>query len=166
MLHTLCYLVRLPYPCLQRTSILLTLMTDVGQGGAMGIEDAAALGVVLAGANPSEIPQRLEVWEKIRLNRSSGIQYFANVGNDKEDAGHAGVAKYIPVDKIPSKPLRTLPAAGTDSFSENPEEFFQFVLGYDVFRDSVLQMKEIIPDFALPDKFFESEPARGPYVYP
>lgn len=69
----------------------------------MGVEDAEALGVVFIGATPSQIPERLRIWESIRLNRSSGIQFYANVGTDQSDARHAGAAKYLPADKIPSE---------------------------------------------------------------
>lgn len=76
---------------------------DVGQGGSMGMEDAEALGVVMAGATPAQLSERLKVWEKIRLNRSSGIQFFANIGSTKADTRHAGAAKYLSAERLPSK---------------------------------------------------------------
>ncbi|KAK6087680.1 FAD binding domain protein [Seiridium cupressi] len=48
-----------------------------GQGGAMAIEDGAALGAVLPiGTKASEIPARLALWQKCRQNRVEHIRAF------------------------------------------------------------------------------------------
>lgn len=46
----------------------------MGQGAAQAIEDACALGVVLPPETPAEeIPQRLELWQRIRKDRACKI---------------------------------------------------------------------------------------------
>ena len=59
-------------------------MKDHGQGGAQGIEDGLALGLAFCGVtNPSQIEERLEIYEKIRRNRASSIQILSNFGYDE-----------------------------------------------------------------------------------
>ncbi|KAI1368724.1 hypothetical protein F5Y08DRAFT_335290 [Xylaria arbuscula] len=55
-----------------------------GQGAAQAIEDAAALGTVLPrGTHPSDIPERLKLYEKIRYERAHMIQeYSRQAGRD------------------------------------------------------------------------------------
>lgn len=58
-----------------------------GQGAAQAIEDAAALSVVLPrGTAPGAIPERLELYEKIRFERAHKIQDFSRqAGRDWKD---------------------------------------------------------------------------------
>ena len=59
--------------------------TDHAQGGAQGIEDGLALGLVLHGVtDPSQIGDRLILYEKIRRNRASAITVMSNFGFDEE----------------------------------------------------------------------------------
>ncbi|TGJ85877.1 hypothetical protein E0Z10_g2861 [Xylaria hypoxylon] len=55
-----------------------------GQGAGQAIEDAAALGTVLPkGTYPSDIPERLQLYEKIRYRRAHTIQeYSRQAGRD------------------------------------------------------------------------------------
>ena len=58
-----------------------------GQGAAVAIEDAAALGVVLErGVRKDEVSDRLKLYERIRYKRASTIQEFTRqVGKDVPD---------------------------------------------------------------------------------
>lgn len=60
---------------------------DQGQGGGVAIEDSVALSVVLPlGTTPEEVPERLQLWEKIRYDRASNIQEFSRqAGKDLVD---------------------------------------------------------------------------------
>jgi hypothetical protein len=54
--------------------------TDQGQGGGQSVEDAEALGALLAGltrAQSSQIPERLKLVEEIRIERASKIQGYS-----------------------------------------------------------------------------------------
>lgn len=66
----------------------------LAQGGAMAIEDAFSLGVMLpAGTTPDEVPERLKLYNKARYERASTIQNYSRIaGGDgvvKEDASAA-----------------------------------------------------------------------------
>ena len=65
----------------------------LAQGGAMAIEDAFSLGVMLtAGTTPDEIPERLRLYNNARYERASTIQDYSRiVGKDgvKKDASTA-----------------------------------------------------------------------------
>lgn len=51
-----------------------------GQGGGVAIEDAASLAVVLERSTPKEeITARLELYEKIRINRANRIQELSRI---------------------------------------------------------------------------------------
>jgi 2-polyprenyl-6-methoxyphenol hydroxylase-like FAD-dependent oxidoreductase len=56
----------------------------LAQGGAMAIEDAFSLGVMLpAGTTPDDIPQRLLLYNKARYERATTIQNYSRiVGGD------------------------------------------------------------------------------------
>lgn len=58
-----------------------------GQGAAVAIEDAVALGVVLErGLTREEIPDRLKLWESIRYKRACTIQEYTRLaGKDVQD---------------------------------------------------------------------------------
>ncbi|KAI1356335.1 hypothetical protein F5Y01DRAFT_323784 [Xylaria sp. FL0043] len=74
------------------TRIRLALLGDAahpftphqGQGAGQAIEDAAALGTVFPkGSNPSDVPERLQLYEKIRYERAHMIQeYSRQAGRD------------------------------------------------------------------------------------
>ncbi len=69
-----------------KTLVMLTIV-DQGQGGGIAIEDAASLSVVLPfGTKPEEIPERLQLYEKIRFERANKIQEFSRqAGKDFVD---------------------------------------------------------------------------------
>lgn len=55
----------------------------LAQGGAQGVEDAVALGVVLYGATTrDDIQKRLQIYQEVRIKRASVIQILSNMGAD------------------------------------------------------------------------------------
>ncbi|KAE8453258.1 hypothetical protein EG329_011325 [Mollisiaceae sp. DMI_Dod_QoI] len=58
-----------------------------GQGGGVAMEDSMALSVVLPlGTTPEEIPERLQLYQKIRYDRANNIQEFSRqAGKDVMD---------------------------------------------------------------------------------
>jgi 2-polyprenyl-6-methoxyphenol hydroxylase-like FAD-dependent oxidoreductase len=60
-----------------------------GQGAGCAMEDAAALAAVLQkGVTPKEIPERLKLYEKIRLERAHKIQDYSRIaGRDLTEDG-------------------------------------------------------------------------------
>jgi hypothetical protein len=60
------------------------LKLDQGQGGAMAIEDAAALGVLLSGLKSKDvIAERLQQFEQLRVKRVAAMVIFSSVGQDE-----------------------------------------------------------------------------------
>lgn len=58
----------------------------MGQGAAQAIEDGCALGVVLPqGTAPEEIPERLELWQKLRMERVHRIVEHTRHRGRKKD---------------------------------------------------------------------------------
>lgn len=79
-------------------------MADQGQGGAQGLEDGLALGIILCGAEtPAEIERRLEVYYTTRHTRTSVIQILSNVGADQADLVSDQLRQYMSDDEIPRK---------------------------------------------------------------
>jgi len=67
----------------------------LAQGGAMAIEDGAALGVMLGrGTQPEDVPERLQLYNKARYERATNIQQFSvEVGSDSVAAKPGESAK-------------------------------------------------------------------------
>ena len=65
----------------------------LAQGGAMAIEDGAALGVMLGdGATPENVPERLKLYNQARYERATNIQqYSVQVGGDNVKSGSGPV---------------------------------------------------------------------------
>jgi len=58
----------------------LTTQADQGQGGACAIEDAASLGVVLQrGVHYEDIPERLRLYQDIRIERAHQVQEYSRI---------------------------------------------------------------------------------------
>ena len=69
----------------------------------MAIEDGAALGVLFSDLrSKDEIPDRLALFQRLRLNRVSAMQVFSSVGQD-EAAKIAGVVQPYVEGPVPSK---------------------------------------------------------------
>ncbi|KAL2867850.1 putative salicylate hydroxylase [Aspergillus lucknowensis] len=100
------------------------MLPHQGQGGAQAIEDAGALSEVFADlATPTEeeIRHRLELFEKLRLNRASAIQIFSNAGQDESWKIREQAQRYLPKGaEVPS----------------SPGEFMKHNFGYDVLHEA------------------------------
>ena len=76
----------------------------MAQGGAQGIEDGCAIGLVMYGVtDPSQIPERLAAYQKARYNRASFIQIASNYGLD--DHVQSELANYLEDREMPSKSI-------------------------------------------------------------
>ncbi|KAM7212858.1 salicylate hydroxylase [Rhypophila decipiens] len=115
------------------------MLPHQGQGGAQGIEDGIAMGIALSGvSSPSDIPQRLDIFEKARRDRASAIQILSNAGQEQVDIIHKEVEKYVGF--VP----------------KTPQEFSHFNWGHDIVRSTELLLrKEVDPEFKLPEGFFQ-----------
>lgn len=67
----------------------------IGQGGAMAIEDAVSLGVMLSrGVASADIPERLELYNKARHERATTIQGYSRIaGGDGVKPGEENAAR-------------------------------------------------------------------------
>ncbi len=85
-----------------------------GQGSNQAIEDAGALGLVLASVNdPAEVSARLKVFENVRINRVSIIQTLSMVRAGNEKNVEEALKKYYPPGaKIPG----SFPERNWDAF--------------------------------------------------
>lgn len=52
--------------------------------------------------NPEVLEQRLHVYEKIRINRSSVMQIFSNAGQDQPEIIQEAASKFMDIGKVPS----------------------------------------------------------------
>lgn len=60
------------------------------------------MGIVMAGATPDQVPERLVMYEKIRKSRASVMQIFSNAGQDEPELIREEASKYIPAEMVPS----------------------------------------------------------------
>ncbi|KEF62590.1 uncharacterized protein A1O9_00563 [Exophiala aquamarina CBS 119918] len=74
-----------------------------GQGSNQAIEDAGALGVVLAGVEtPAEVPARLKVFESVRIRRVSVIQLLSTTRAGTEKTVEEALKQYVsPGTRVP-----------------------------------------------------------------
>ena len=81
---------------------------DQGQGGAQAIEDAAAMGTLLANIPPNNldskaiIEQRLHMYQEVRRRRAAAIQIFSNSGQDEAEKVEQEARGYVD-GSVPSK---------------------------------------------------------------
>lgn len=75
---------------------------DQAQGGAQGLEDGLAMGLCMSGVtSPSQIEERLAIYENIRRSRAALIQILSNYGAD--EVKESGIADFLDGRKMPSK---------------------------------------------------------------
>jgi len=68
-----------------------------GQGSNQAIEDAGALGVVLAGVEThADVPERLKVFESVRIRRASVIQVLSTTRAGTEKSVEESLKQYVP----------------------------------------------------------------------
>nr|XP_036575409.1 putative salicylate hydroxylase [Colletotrichum truncatum]KAF6781972.1 putative salicylate hydroxylase [Colletotrichum truncatum] len=103
-------LYRAPLPTWRKGKLVLAgdaahpMLPHQGQGGAMGIEDGAALGIVFANiTDSSQIEERLALYEKLRRSRASAIQILSNVGLDQSHLVKNDLLEFLKEEDIPSK---------------------------------------------------------------
>jgi salicylate hydroxylase len=82
----------------------LTQMLPFGsQGANQAIEDAGALGLLLATVkDPAEMQRRLELFEKLRLRRASRVQILSSVRVGRENFVEDKIKPYLE-DGMPCK---------------------------------------------------------------
>ncbi|CCF40830.1 hypothetical protein CH063_11297 [Colletotrichum higginsianum] len=162
-------LYRAPIPTWRKGRMVLIgdaahpMLPHQGQGGAQAIEDGVALGVCLSNVTSgADVPERLEVFERIRRNRASAVTIFSNAAQDEAEKIREAASRFVPADRIPSefssidtgdkehRRLLTLEAA-------NPEGFYDFHFDYDIIEDSVKHMRTLHAGFKLPDSFLQCQ---------
>ena len=77
-------------------NVLLTdIIADMGQGGAMAIEDAVSIATLLPLGTPcSEIPTRLEMYQSARRPRVDLVlEYTRRNGKDENDSTSARISR-------------------------------------------------------------------------
>ncbi|KAG8527846.1 uncharacterized protein KY384_006762 [Bacidia gigantensis] len=140
-----------PIPTWHRERLVLIgdaahpMLPHQGQAGAQGIEDGAAIGVLLAGLQAGgldgvdgekgvkveavELEQRLQAFEAVRRKRASVMQIFSNAGQDE-------------AEKIREEAERVLgPGARVPA---NQAEFHEFNFGHDVVAESEELLRELL----------------------
>ncbi|KAJ5273175.1 salicylate hydroxylase [Penicillium angulare] len=71
--------------CVAETDQSEQMLPFGGQGSNQAIEDGGALGLLLAGVDePSEIPHRLELFERLRMRRATRVQILSSVRANRE----------------------------------------------------------------------------------
>ncbi|KAF6826677.1 putative salicylate hydroxylase [Colletotrichum plurivorum] len=139
-------LYRAPLPTWHKGKLVLAgdaahpMLPHQGQGGAMGIEDGAALGIVLANVtNRSQIEERLELYKNLRRNRASAIQILSNVGLDQSHLVKNDLLEFLNEEDIP----------------KNAPDIMAFNMSYDVISEATKLMQRVDPSFVLPPQFFD-----------
>jgi salicylate hydroxylase len=118
------------------------MLPHMAQGGAQGMEDGFALGVVLHGAKTAaDVKARLAIYQSVRRLRASVIQVLSNVGQDETNLVKNDLMEFLKEDEIP----------------KTPADSIKFNMGYDIVRSTVEAMKKLDPDFELPKDFFETD---------
>jgi len=119
------------------------MLPHYAQGGAQGIEDGLALGLVMHGAtDASQIEERLVIYEKIRRNRAASIQVLSNFGYDES---HETIAKELS-GLLEGRAVPT-----------NLNERVELAYSEDVLQRTVQLMTEFDPSWKLPEGFFPAE---------
>ena len=67
-----------------------------GQGGAMAIEDAGALGVLFSDVGPEDdLSYRIQLFEDLRKNRASATQIMSNTAQDEATKIEEKIQPYL-----------------------------------------------------------------------
>ncbi|KAF9872153.1 FAD binding domain-containing protein [Colletotrichum karsti] len=139
-------LYRAPLPTWTKGKLVLAgdsahpMLPHQGQGGAMGIEDGAALGIIFTNVtNPSQVPERLALYEKLRRNRASAIQILSNVGLDQAHLVRNELMEFLEEKHIP----------------KDHRAIMSFNMSYDIISEAVKLMEDSDASFLLPTHFFD-----------
>lgn len=103
---------------------MLATFKDQGQGGAQAIEDAGALSIIFSNLPPdadlASIQSRLQLFQRVRINRASLMQIFSNAGQDESWKIKERAQKLLGDANLPTSPL----------------EYMAHNFSYDVLEDS------------------------------
>jgi salicylate hydroxylase len=97
----------------------------IGQGAAMAIEDGGILGVLLDHCDPSQISNRLELFQRIRHDRVSATQIIARVKATMSSLAEVEelYRDYFPDDVYPSKSIGVFPPLFSSHFCDDNWNF-------------------------------------------
>lgn len=126
-----------------------------GQGAAIAMEDAVALATVLEkGCNRNEVPERLELYNRIRYERACRVQQYTRLaGKDVEDS------------KLDSKSvLRDIPGVGRGlELTKLAIQYRMYNFGHDEFDNSAQKLREWKWS-RMPKPVFDMPVAFGPIL--
>lgn len=128
---------------------------DHGQGGAQGIEDGLALGLVMHGATDvSQMEERLCLFEKIRRNRASSIQVMSNTPYDEPMPPE--LAEFLEGQPLPGKCCGTSWGSVADRMfvSASMGDMVKLAYGPDIVQRIVQTMTAFDSNWKLPEDFF------------
>ncbi|OQV00738.1 FAD binding domain-containing protein [Cladophialophora immunda] len=101
---------KMPIPTLTKGNVVLIgdaahpMLPHQAQGGAMAVEDGAALGVLFSDLMSQDAVQdRLDMFQRLRLDRVSAIQILSSVGQDEIHKVIDSARPYVE-DPIPTTP--------------------------------------------------------------
>lgn len=96
--------------------------TVLGMGGAIAIEDAVSLALILHdGVSASEVPERLKLYQEIRHERATTVQYGSRVSGN--DVGDIPEGSSSPCDPSPRSWAHRVSGFNRDVASENAHHF-------------------------------------------
>ncbi|KAI8163944.1 hypothetical protein K4K49_009816 [Colletotrichum sp. SAR 10_70] len=140
-------LYRAPLPTWRKGKLVLAgdaahpMLPHQGQGGAQGIEDGVALGIIFSDAtDPSQVEERMSLYEKLRRGRASAIQILSNVGIDEAHKVKKDLMEFLNEEDIPT----------------DHRGIMSFTYSYDVIKEATEVMKKFDHGFALPPNFFDN----------
>ncbi|KAH7147530.1 hypothetical protein DER46DRAFT_704086 [Fusarium sp. MPI-SDFR-AT-0072] len=78
------------------------MLPHQGQGGAQSFEDAAALGVLFpADTTVDDVPQRLELYNKLRYPRSVTVMFMSKINDERRGEMMEDLRKFVPDAELP-----------------------------------------------------------------
>ncbi|KAI1046444.1 hypothetical protein LB505_013142 [Fusarium chuoi] len=78
------------------------MLPHQGQGGAQSFEDAAALGVLFpADTTLDVVPQRLELYNKLRYPRSVTVMFMSKINDERRGEMMDDLRKFVPDAELP-----------------------------------------------------------------
>ncbi|RKL41506.1 hypothetical protein BFJ72_g5398 [Fusarium proliferatum] len=78
------------------------MLPHQGQGGAQSFEDAAALGVLFpADTTLDDVPQRLELYNRLRYPRSVTVMFMSKINDERRGEMMDDLRKFVPDAELP-----------------------------------------------------------------
>ncbi|RAH64620.1 FAD/NAD(P)-binding domain-containing protein [Aspergillus aculeatinus CBS 121060] len=73
-----------------------------GQGGAQSFDDGATLGAVFTSCTtPEQVPQRLELYNRVRYNRAITVQFMSKTHDEKRAEMLDELRQFVPEAEVP-----------------------------------------------------------------